>query len=93
MRDLGEDVADEAIIDTMLGLGQTLNLDVVAEGIERTEQLDALARLGCSNYQGFYFYGPMPKSKLMDTFSSTEGRRLLTTRFASAPDTKGSRRA
>ena len=43
----------------MVALGQTLNLDVVAEGIEFPEQWTTLRDLGCGLGQGFYFARPM----------------------------------
>ena len=43
----------------VVALGQTLNLDVVAEGIEFPEQWTTLRDLGCGLGQGFYFARPM----------------------------------
>jgi EAL domain-containing protein (putative c-di-GMP-specific phosphodiesterase class I) len=43
----------------VVGLGATLALEVVAEGIEVTEQWDALRELGCDLGQGFLFARPM----------------------------------
>jgi EAL domain-containing protein (putative c-di-GMP-specific phosphodiesterase class I) len=43
----------------VVALGQTLNLDVVAEGIEFPEQCETLRELGCGLGQGFYFARPM----------------------------------
>jgi diguanylate cyclase (GGDEF)-like protein/PAS domain S-box-containing protein len=54
------DADDAAVVRAVLGLGRALGLDVVAEGIERSEQACFLARLGCRTAQGFYFARPMP---------------------------------
>ena len=43
----------------VVGLGASLNLDVVAEGIELVEQWETLRDLGCRLGQGFYFARPM----------------------------------
>ncbi len=48
-----------AIVETIIALGQRLDLDIVAEGVENQEQLDALLSLGCSSVQGFLFARPM----------------------------------
>ena len=48
-----------AIVDAILALAQTLNLRVVAEGIETESQLDYLVRKGCGLLQGFYFSHPI----------------------------------
>jgi diguanylate cyclase (GGDEF)-like protein/PAS domain S-box-containing protein len=44
-----------ALVRTIIALAQTLNLDVIAEGIERTDQLVRARRFGCRLGQGFYF--------------------------------------
>ena len=36
-----------------------MNFDIVAEGVETKEQVEALKKLGCKYIQGFYFYKPM----------------------------------
>jgi EAL domain-containing protein (putative c-di-GMP-specific phosphodiesterase class I) len=43
----------------VVSLGETLNLEVVAEGIELPEQWSTLRDLGCDLGQGFYFARPM----------------------------------
>ena len=43
----------------MVALGATLSLEVVAEGIEQSEQWENLRELGCDLGQGFYFARPM----------------------------------
>ena len=45
-------------------LAEALELTVVAEGIEETEQVAALRRLGCRVGQGFYFARPLPPAAL-----------------------------
>jgi diguanylate cyclase (GGDEF)-like protein len=54
---LGADAAELPIVQAVLGLGQALRLDVVAEGVERPAQAEALRTLGCERAQGFLF-GP-----------------------------------
>ena len=54
------DEKSEAIVRTILLLAQTLNIDVVAEGIETELQLKRLCRLGCQNGQGYLFSRPVP---------------------------------
>ncbi|MDH3434838.1 MAG: bifunctional diguanylate cyclase/phosphodiesterase, partial [Gammaproteobacteria bacterium] len=44
---------DEAITSAMVALGQRLNLEVIAEGVETAEQLSILKKLGCDTFQGF----------------------------------------
>jgi EAL domain-containing protein (putative c-di-GMP-specific phosphodiesterase class I) len=59
VRDVLTDPNDAAIARTILGLGQTLGLDVIAEGVETRSQRDFLATHGCRSYQGFFFGRPV----------------------------------
>ena len=45
---------------SIVGLAQTLNLGVVAEGIEAESQIDELIRVGCHRGQGFQLSQPVP---------------------------------
>lgn len=64
IRDLQVDADDGAIVDALIGLGQALGIDVVAEGIETTAQRDFLAALGCAIGQGYLFGGAMPAASV-----------------------------
>jgi diguanylate cyclase (GGDEF)-like protein len=62
-----------ALIRSIISLGQTIDVRVVAEGIERQEQRRALERLGCDRGQGYLFARPMPAAELIVAL----GSRLL----------------
>ncbi len=53
-----------AIVETIISLGKALSLDVVAEGVESEEQLNALLTLNCNSIQGYLFARPMPASEM-----------------------------
>ncbi len=57
---LGRDPGQTAIVDAIVRLAQALGLGVIAEGVERREQLDALRELGCDLVQGYLFAHPEP---------------------------------
>jgi diguanylate cyclase (GGDEF)-like protein/PAS domain S-box-containing protein len=59
VRDVLTDPNDAAIARTILGLGHTLGLDVIAEGVETSNQRDFLAQHGCRAYQGYLFGRPV----------------------------------
>jgi diguanylate cyclase (GGDEF)-like protein/PAS domain S-box-containing protein len=59
VRDVLTDPNDAAIARTILALGQTLGLDVIAEGVETQSQRDFLAANGCRSYQGYFFGRPV----------------------------------
>ena len=53
------DTADEAIVGAILAMARSLELKVVAEGVESQYQLDVLRRHGCQMAQGYYFSRPI----------------------------------
>ena len=59
VRDVLTDPNDAAIARTILGLGHTLGLDVIAEGVETADQRDFLAMHGCRAFQGYLFGRPV----------------------------------
>ena len=60
VRDVLTDPNDAAIARTIVTLGHSLGLAIVAEGVETQEQREFLASIGCFAYQGFLFGGPVP---------------------------------
>lgn len=59
IRDLGDDGTVTLLTHTIIRLGQDLGVQVVAEGIERSEQLEQLRTMGCGYGQGFLVARPM----------------------------------
>jgi diguanylate cyclase (GGDEF)-like protein len=59
---VNEDAA--ALSAAIVGLAQSLRLDVVAEGVETNEQLTVLEELGCTTMQGFLFARPMAADQI-----------------------------
>jgi EAL domain-containing protein (putative c-di-GMP-specific phosphodiesterase class I) len=55
VRDLLNDPNDMAIVRTLVSLSRSLNLMVIAEGVETREQLDWLRDNDCLAYQGYLF--------------------------------------
>jgi diguanylate cyclase (GGDEF)-like protein/PAS domain S-box-containing protein len=60
VRDLASDANDAAIVQTIITMGKTLGLEVIAEGVETPAQLQRLSEFGCVAYQGYLFARPMP---------------------------------
>jgi len=61
---LASDPQSAELVQTIVQLGRTLDLQTVAEGIETVEQLDALRRIGCEFGQGYLFSSPVPAREI-----------------------------
>jgi diguanylate cyclase (GGDEF)-like protein/PAS domain S-box-containing protein len=59
IRDLPQDAEDKAITEAIIAMGKSLNLKVVAEGVETLEQQTFLHDHNCDEMQGFYFSKPI----------------------------------
>lgn len=59
--DMGVREGDRILVQAILGIGQALGLEVVAEGVERAEDVLLLARYGCHVGQGYHFARPMAR--------------------------------
>jgi EAL domain-containing protein (putative c-di-GMP-specific phosphodiesterase class I) len=70
IKDMADDPDDEAIVQTIIGLGRTLRLETTAEGVETEGQLAALRRFGCDYAQGYYFAAPMPATQAESVLAS-----------------------
>ena len=57
--DVGESAKAVALAKVIVQLGKSLNLDTVAEGIEKVQQVDGLRALGCRYGQGYFFARPV----------------------------------
>lgn len=58
-----EDEEDAAFARMVIGISKSLNLDLIAEGVETAEQLEFLRAEGCRLIQGFYFSKPLTPSE------------------------------
>ena len=66
VRDILDDHNDAAIARTILALGESLGLEVIAEGVETRRHLDTLTGWGCRYFQGYWFSRPLPIEQLED---------------------------
>lgn len=66
-RDIGIDPKDATIVQTIIAMAHSLDLRVVAEGVETAAQRDFLLLHGCESLQGCFFYHPMTIDLLDET--------------------------
>lgn len=64
IRDISVDPEDREIVKTIIALGKSLGLKVIAEGVETKEQLAYLKEQGCDEAQGYYFSKPLSVTDL-----------------------------
>lgn len=73
---LGEDLVSAKVVQTVLLLARTLDVDVIAEGIETAMQRDHLIRLGCRWGQGYLFARPLELADTLELLRAGPGALL-----------------
>ncbi len=64
VRDIHEDMEDSAIVKAIIQLGKSLQLEVIAEGVESAEQLAFLKAHGCHQAQGYFIAHPVSSEEI-----------------------------
>jgi diguanylate cyclase (GGDEF)-like protein/PAS domain S-box-containing protein len=60
VRDIATDSSDNTIVRTIIAMAHSLDIDVIAEGVEMEDQRQLLLDSGCNHYQGYLFGKPVP---------------------------------
>ena len=81
IRDVTSNPDDAAIVRAIISMAHSLNLDVIAEGVETEAQLEYLRRQHCDQIQGYYFSRPIPGAQV--------GELLLQGKNLTPPDSAG----
>ncbi len=76
VRDISTDPDDAAIAEAIIALAQTLNLRVMAEGVETEEQINFLRTRGCEQAQGFLISHPVPAQDILPWCQETSENRF-----------------
>ncbi len=63
---------DRSLVRTIIAMGRSLGLDMVAEGVESVHQLQVLSDLGCTKAQGFLISHPVPADAMRSTVAALE---------------------
>jgi EAL domain-containing protein (putative c-di-GMP-specific phosphodiesterase class I) len=73
---LGDSSESDAIVQAVAGLAESLSMTTTAEGVETSEQLDHVRRLGCTDVQGFLYSPPVPARDLAKFLAKQIGRKV-----------------
>lgn len=68
VRKMIHDTTSEELVRTIIHLGKTLGMDIIAEGAETQEEVEKLIALDCDMVQGFYFSKAMEESSIKECF-------------------------
>nr|WP_321265818.1 EAL domain-containing protein [uncultured Sulfurimonas sp.] len=66
IRDIPGDEDDDAIVKAVIAISKSLNLDVIAEGVETKEQEDFILENGCTKVQGYYYSKPLSAFEMQE---------------------------
>lgn len=78
VRDIGLNATANALIQSLVSLGDAMNLSVIAEGIENEDQLKLLRLVQCEYVQGYLISRPIPAEQITDLLKTVgEERRIL----------------
>jgi len=81
VRDIPHDADDMAITSAVIAMAKSLNMRVVAEGVETASQLKFLASKGCDQMQGFIFSEPISSDDFYDLLKSVNVARRLNSKM------------
>lgn len=85
VRDILTDANDAAIARTVVALGTSLGLRVIAEGVETAAQRDFLQHNGCTTWQGYFFSRPLPAAEFANWVANFSATRCPKERASQRP--------
>ena len=77
IRNMMNSKKDRAIVKTIIQLAKNLELNVIAEGVERLDQLEILRQEECDSIQGFYYFKPMEVTEVDAMLKERYSKSLL----------------
>jgi EAL domain-containing protein (putative c-di-GMP-specific phosphodiesterase class I) len=76
IKNLGTDLRDTHLVETIIDIAKCMGLQVVAEGVETESQRSALAEMNCWAFQGYFLAAPMDKPAFHDWLRSWQVKEL-----------------
>jgi EAL domain-containing protein (putative c-di-GMP-specific phosphodiesterase class I) len=77
IENVADGLTDAQIVRAVVEMARALGLEIVAEGVETREQLEAVRSLGCHQAQGFYFMPPLPAEEVPGVLAESPWPDLL----------------
>jgi EAL domain-containing protein (putative c-di-GMP-specific phosphodiesterase class I) len=65
---MNDDIGDASLVQAIIAMGKSLQLKLIAEGVEDGSQEIFLANHGCEYAQGFYYYKPLPADEIENLY-------------------------
>jgi len=75
VKDLPNDEEDAGITRAVIALAKSLNLNIIAEGVETVEQKNFIVENGCDNIQGYYYSRPIPALEMEEYLNKANFRK------------------
>ena len=72
VKDMLQDKSDYEIVKTIISLGQSMNIELIAEGIETAAHQVSLLELGCLYGQGYYYSKPLPPEQFIEYLQASK---------------------
>jgi diguanylate cyclase len=72
---MSRDKKSLSIVKSIIHMSKDLGLSVIAEGVERREEWEALRGLGCTFVQGYYYSKPLPMAEIYDMLTGVEKKK------------------
>ena len=77
LEDVPDNFASATLAETIISMAHALGKEVVAEGVETSEQLEFLRERGCDHAQGFFLAHPMPAAQVSELLQNGMGPRAV----------------
>jgi len=72
IKDIPQDTNGEAIARAVIALGKSMQLKIIAEGVETEEQMKFVSLEGCDEVQGYYYSCPVPEKEFVELMKSSK---------------------
>ncbi|QQG36049.1 MAG: EAL domain-containing protein [Micavibrio aeruginosavorus] len=76
IRVMEKDNRSRELVRSIIGLGQNMGLNIIAEGVETREEAALLRQMGCEAAQGYHFAKPLPEQKVIELLKTWQPVRI-----------------